>query len=96
MRWLRRLTGVALLCVVGVPSAQAVCVCQCLNGLAQSVCTSTLDVPPFCPAIACSFAPPPLAVNPAPFLPQKDTRSCQMTQIYNPNSGRYEWRELCR
>lgn len=75
-------------------SAFAQCVCRCVNGQAQPVCRSPLDLKPMCIEV-CPLAPlglPPMGLQP---LPPLGTSSCRSVQILNPNTGLYEWRTVC-
>ena len=77
-------------------AAQAACVCRCMNGENVPICESTLDMPPLCPPKVCPLAPPSLPPLSAPTLPPLGTRDCTQQQVYNPATGRYEWRQICR
>ena len=96
MHPLRGLAGVVLLCVVVVPTAQAGCVCRCVNGVVQSICTNALDIAPICSPTVCPITPPSIAPIPAPRVPPIGTSSCRMAQVYNQRTMQYEWRELCQ
>ena len=96
MRLLRRLASVALLCFVAAPSAQAGCVCRCVNGVVQPICTNALDITPICAPTVCPITPPSITPIPAPRVPPIGTSSCRMAQVYNQRTTQYEWRELCQ
>jgi len=73
---------------------EAACKCMCVDGEMQPICTSVIDIPPPCLGI-CSIAPlsiPPITV---PKIPPIGTSKCEMRQVKNPNSGSYEWKEVC-
>ena len=76
-------------------TAMADCVCRCVNGQMQAICTSTLDIPPICPPTICSIAPPSIQPIPTPRIPPIGTTRCAPQQVYNPYTGRYEWKEVC-
>lgn len=77
-------------------TVQAQCVCRCVNGNNVPLCRSTLDLPPICPPTVCQIAPPSVSPIESPRLPPLGTSSCQQQQVFNPGSGRYEWRQVCR
>lgn len=74
----------------------ASCVCRCVNGNMQPLCTSSIDLPPICPPTVCGIVPPSLAPLQPPQLPPLGTSRCEQRQVQNPATGRYEWREVCR
>ena len=83
--------------VVSVPiKSDAACVCRCVNGEMQAICSSSIDVPPICPPTVCAITPPSIAPLPSVTLPPLGTSNCVQRQVLNPSTGRYEWRELCR
>jgi hypothetical protein len=61
----------------------------------QPPCVSSIDVPPICPATVCAI--PPISIKPIqpPGIPPLGTWLCTPRQVANPNTGRYEWRNLC-
>ena len=74
----------------------AECICTCVNGVNQPLCTSSLDIPPICPSRICPIEP--LSIEPIrpPRIPPIGTERCWMQQVLNPYTGRYEWGEICR
>ena len=77
-------------------AAEARCVCRCVNGNMQPLCSSTLDIPPICPPTVCQIRTPSLAPLPSLKLPPLGTTSCRQAQVLNPYTGRYEWKRVCR
>ncbi len=77
-------------------NANAACVCRCVNGVMQSLCSSSIDLRPICPTRVCPITLPRLAPLPAPKLPPLGTTSCRQAQVLNPYTGQYEWRRVCR
>jgi len=77
-------------------AAGAACVCRCLDGKAQPVCSSSTDIPPLCNTTACPMSPP--RVSPQDALQPKPTvkPGCKIRQVYNPETGRHEWGQICR
>jgi hypothetical protein len=77
-------------------AAGAACVCRCLNGKAQPVCSSSTDIPPLCNTTACPMSPP--RVSPQDALQPKPAvkPGCRISQVYNPDTGRHEWGQICR
>jgi len=86
------LTGLASLST----SANAACVCRCVNGEVRALCSSSIDLPPICPPTVCPITPPSVAPIQAPRIPPIGTTVCRQAQVVNPHTGRYEWREVCR
>lgn len=88
--------GAALLGLFLATSAQGQCVCRCVNGEMRPLCTSAIDLPPICPPTVCPLTPPSIAPIQPPTLPPLGTTSCSQQQVYNPRTGQYEWRSICR
>jgi len=76
--------------------ATASCVCRCVNGEVQALCSSSIDLPPICPPTICPITPPSVAPIQAPRVPPIGTTVCRQAQVVNPRTGHYEWREICR
>jgi hypothetical protein len=76
-------------------AALADCVCRCVNGEAQAICSNALTIPPPCMQI-CPMAP--LSITPIepPTIPPIGTDNCRMQQVMNPRTGVYQWRQLCQ
>jgi hypothetical protein len=76
--------------------AEARCVCRCVNGEVRPLCESTLDIPPICAPTICPIVPPSIPPIQAPVIPPIGTEECDMVQVFNPRTNRYEWRRVCR
>jgi hypothetical protein len=76
-------------------SASAMCVCRCVNGEMQPICTSTLEIPPICAPTICQIAPPSVAPIPTPMVPPIGTTECAPQQVLNPYTQQYEWKTIC-
>lgn len=76
-------------------AAQAGCVCRCVDGQMQPLCSSSIDLPPICPATLCSLTPPSIAPLPSTQLPPLGTSHCSQRQVLNPATRQYEWRNIC-
>ena len=74
---------------------KAACRCVCVDGVKQNLCSSALDIKVPCYGI-CPIKPPAVAPLPSLKLPPLGTTSCRQAQVYNSNTGRYEWRRVCR
>ena len=93
----------AALCVaatlVALPSlsgaAGASCVCRCLNGKAQPVCSSSTDIPPLCSATTCPMSTPRVSPQDAQQPKPAVKPGCTIRQVYNPQTGRHEWGQIC-
>lgn len=77
-------------------AAAAECVCRCIDGELGAICLGSTDVPLVCAPRVCpttpQFTPPRIAQR----APPAGTTLCHMAQVLNPQTGRYEWMELCR
>jgi len=76
-------------------AAVADCVCECVNGTVQALCESTTDRRPYCAYQGCptpNYSTPPVGSQRT--LPL-GTTSCQPVQVYNQQTMRYEWVEVC-
>jgi hypothetical protein len=76
-------------------AAHAECVCRCVNGEVQPICRSSLDLPPICAPQICPLTPPSIQPIQPPTLPPLGTSNCRQAQVFNPNTGRYEWKTVC-
>jgi hypothetical protein len=86
-----------LIIFISIPNILlAECVCTCINGRNQPLCESSMDFPPICPLIICPMEPPSIEpINP-PTIPPIGTNECRQEQVLNPDTGRYEWKQVCR
>lgn len=92
---MRRTLVVAFLATVPFFS-HAACVCRCVNGDVQPICTSATDLPPICSPRVCPITPPSIAPIGPVVVPPVGTSSCRNEQVLNPITGRYEWKLVCR
>jgi hypothetical protein len=69
--------------------AEAVCVCQCIEGQVQAACTSSLDIPPICQLRTCPFAP---SLVPPPIGYRSSCGPAQSCDIY----GHCVWTQICQ
>jgi hypothetical protein len=74
----------------------AACVCRCVNGAMQPLCSSAMDIPPNCPPTICQIVPPSMQPIPTPTIPPIGTTHCSPQQVLNPYTRQYEWRTVCR
>ena len=81
---------------VSATNANAACVCRCVNGVMQPLCSSSIDLPPICPPTVCRIVPPRITPIQPPTIPPIGTSSCCQAQVFNRFTGRYEWRTVCR
>ncbi len=86
--------GATLLCLPR--PASAACVCRCINGIAQPLCTSPTDLLMLCPLMVCPAVPPAIVPVDPPLLPPVGTSYCEPQRVLNPDVSRYEWRQVCR
>ena len=89
----------AILAIAGLMllsgEALADCVCRCVGGEIQPLCSSTQDIPTICPPRMCSMAPPSIAPIRAPTIPPIGTSGCRQRQVQSPYTGQYQWRQVC-
>jgi hypothetical protein len=76
-------------------AAHASCVCRCVDGEVQPLCSSSTDLPPICAATICAVVPPSIAPIQPPVIPPLGTSDCSPRQVQNPATNRYEWRSIC-
>ena len=81
--------------VLLVGHADASCVCRCVDGEVQPLCSSSADLPPICAPTICGIVPPSVAPIQAPVLPPIGTSSCSSRQVLNPATNHYERRPVC-
>ena len=86
---------IALSVIASATSAPASCTCSCVNGEPTALCTSTLDIEPICAPRVCPINPPSIRPLAPLALPPLGARNCQMEQVYNERTFRYEWRRVC-
>ena len=77
-------------------AAKADCICRCVNGEVQALCTSSIDIKPICSPQVCPIDSPSIAPIQTPRVPPIGTASCRQERVLNPRTGQYEWREICR
>ena len=86
-----------------VEEANAHCVCRCVNGSVQPICSSEVDLPPICAPIICPIVPPSVTqmqpsvtpMQPA-IVPPIGTSFCSLQQVPSPYTNQYEWRRVCQ
>jgi hypothetical protein len=87
---LKQIVGLAMACfVLTFPTfAEALCVCQCIEGQVQPACTNSLDIPPICPLRTCPFGP---TLTPPPIVSRSSCGQVQSCDIY----GHCVWKQVC-
>jgi len=87
---LKHIVGLATTCLVLTFStfADAVCVCQCIEGQVRPACSSSLDIPPICALRTCSFGP---TLAPPPIGYRGSCAQAQSCDAY----GHCVWKQLC-
>ena len=95
---MRQAVRVGLLAMMFVLAGEAAaqCVCGCIDGQVGIICRGPAQAqmectPRVCPAPQLSAAPVLAARNPPP-----GATRCFMAQVLTPQTGRYEWTEVCR
>lgn len=70
------------------------CVCKCVDGQFIPVCSSTLDIPPICPPRICPMPPPAIKPLPSLSIPPLGTSTAVQAQVFDEDTGEYEYEEL--
>jgi len=76
--------------------ADASCVCRCVDGEMRSLCSSTTDIAPVCPAAGCVIPPAAIAPIKPARIPPLGTTQCEQHQVLNPATHLYEWHRVCQ
>jgi hypothetical protein len=79
-----------------IADSRADCVCRCVDGEVQALCSSTVDLKPICASQVCSIVPSSIAPIQSPVVPPLGTSQCGQHQVLDPTTRRYEWQEVCR
>jgi hypothetical protein len=87
---------VLALLMMGSVSSSAECVCRCVNGKVQAICTSSIDLKPICAPTVCPIVPPSIRPIQSPVVPPIGTTKCRKEQVLNPKTHVYEWKTICR
>ena len=72
----------------------ASCICQCVDGAMQPLCSSSIDIAPICPPTICPITPPAIAPIAPPMLPPLGTSSCHQAQVCD-QFGNCQWQQVC-
>lgn len=93
---MKLLAGVfALAWIASISPATANCICQCVDGRMQPLCSSSLGVPPICPPAICPIMPPSITpINP-PTIPPIGTTACRQARVCD-TFGNCQWRQVCQ
>ena len=87
--------AVALLLAAAGAPAEAACVCRCVGGKAQPICSSSTDIPPLCNMTVCPMATPKVSpldqAKPKPAVKP----GCTVKQVYDPETGTHNWEQIC-
>src|ERR1700683_4174822 len=96
MRGLLIIPTVVLLGLAAISSpTYANCVCRCVNGEVQAICSSAIDIQPICSQGICPIATPGITPIQPLGIPPLGTTDCHQAQVYNPYTRQYEWKTLC-
>lgn len=91
-----KVVAIVMLAFLGyVGTAQADCVCRCVNGKVQPLCQNSLDVPTVCLPTLCPPDVPLIAPRSAPSIPPIGAKSCRQARICDKH-GDCRWRKVCR
>ena len=89
-------SAVVMYMILGLMSANAACVCKCVNGNVEAICESSMDLKPICAPRICPLPSPSIAPLKMPSIPPIGTSQCRQERVYNSFLGQYEWKEICR
>ena len=73
----------------------AKCTCTCVNGENQALCDNSIDLKPICPLTICPIVPFSIKPLKLPSIPPIGASSCTQKQVLDPQTRRYEWKEIC-
>lgn len=90
-----RLVGAIGVIMMLATPASANCVCRCVDGEMQPLCSNSIDIPPVCMPTVCAIVPPSITPITPPSIPPLGTSECSQRQVQNPDTGRYEWQRVC-
>jgi hypothetical protein len=85
-----RTAFVCALLIALVGSAEATCVCRCVDGEMQPLCSSAIDLPPICPLTICPLTAPSIVPFAPLTLPPLGTTDCRRAQVCN-GFGNCRW-----
>lgn len=88
--------GLAVAVMLLSASSEARCICTCVNGTVKAICTNTIEIPPICVSHVCPIVTPSVRPIERPRIAPLGTTSCRNQQVFNQQTRRYEWRQLCR
>ena len=77
-----------------VSSAHAECICQCVNGQMQPLCTNSIEIPPICPPTICLIMSPSIPPIATPMIPPIGTSSCHPARVCD-TFGNCQWQTVC-
>jgi hypothetical protein len=86
---------IAFLCLILSKNIMAECTCECVNGQQQALCESAIDLKPICPPKICPQTSPQVQPIDPPRVPPLGTKNCEQKQVWNPQTLKYEWQEVC-
>lgn len=85
-----------LFCTLALSSfVYADCTCECVNGEVEPICSNALEVPPVCAPRVCPIVTPSVQPITPPTVPPVGTSQCEEKQVYNDDTGEYEWKLVC-
>lgn len=92
---MKRALIMVLAIFVFVLPAHSECICQCVDGHMQPLCSSSIDLPPICPPTICPIMSPSIVpINP-PTIPPIGTSSCRQARVCD-TFGNCQWQQVCR
>lgn len=86
---------VFLASLYGASPAQAWCMCQCVGGQMQPLCSGPTELAPLCPPTVCPLVPPSLPPIAPIQLPPLGTSRCREEQVYDRYLHQYVWETVC-
>jgi hypothetical protein len=86
---------ISIFVIASFSDASAGCICQCVDGHMQPLCTNAIDVPPICPPTICPIMAPSIAPINSPTIPPIGTSICRQARVCD-QFGNCQWQQVCR
>jgi hypothetical protein len=73
----------------------AECNCACISGSVKAICSDLKEKEPVCTQRVCPIRTPPVTPPPTTRVPPKGVSKCVPMQIYNEETHKFEWKQIC-
>ena len=95
MKLARTLFAACVFVIAAAAEGQARCVCRCVDGEVQPVCSSPADLPPLCRPMVCIAEDVPPEPPPSLKVPPPGAKSCRQVRVCD-DTNLCDWEEVCR